>query len=64
MWCTADGRLAHDGDPDALFLAYKAGDTVPIHDVANLPGPTVIEPAPPKQRQPAANKARTPGADK
>jgi len=59
LWRTAADGLVEDGHLDAEILAYAAGDEIATADEAKVPGTEK-----PKARNPAPNKARTPGEDK
>lgn len=60
LWRTGDGRLVADGDLDAAFLAYTAGDEIAPADQDRVPGVAAED----KQRATPANKARQKAADK
>jgi hypothetical protein len=56
VYRTVDGRLVWEGDPEAAFLAYAAGDEFTAEDEAALPGS--------KSKAAPANKSRPAPADK
>lgn len=65
-WCFTEdrGRVVPETDPAARWLHWKPGDLVKREEAERL---GAVEPAPapePKKATPAANKARTPTANK